>query len=42
MLCAVIARTTKGRKPGWAPNAYASYARDLDGNKICVYCFKAE
>lgn len=27
---------------GWAPNAYAGYARDLDGNKICAYCFAAE
>jgi catechol 2,3-dioxygenase-like lactoylglutathione lyase family enzyme len=27
---------------GWAPNAYAAYARDLDGNKIAAYCFKAE
>jgi catechol 2,3-dioxygenase-like lactoylglutathione lyase family enzyme len=27
---------------GWAPNAYAGYARDLDGNKIAAYCFKAE
>jgi len=27
---------------GWAPNAYAGYVRDLDGNKICAYCFKAE
>ncbi|MDH4561330.1 VOC family protein [Pseudomonas sp. BN414] len=27
---------------GWAPNAYAAYARDLDGNKLAVYCFKAE
>lgn len=26
---------------GWAPNAYAAYARDLDGNKLAVYCFKA-
>ncbi|MDN7144249.1 VOC family protein [Pseudomonas sp. JQ170] len=26
----------------WAPNAYAAYARDLDGNKLAVYCFKAE
>jgi catechol 2,3-dioxygenase-like lactoylglutathione lyase family enzyme len=26
---------------GWAPNAYAAYARDLDGNKIAAYCFKA-
>ena len=25
---------------GWAPNAYAAYTRDLDGNKIAVYCFK--
>lgn len=27
---------------GWAPNAYAAYARDLDGNKIAAYCFAAE
>lgn len=27
---------------GWAPNAYAGYARDPDGNKIAAYCFKAE
>jgi catechol 2,3-dioxygenase-like lactoylglutathione lyase family enzyme len=27
---------------GWAPNAFAAYARDLDGNKIAAYCFKAE
>jgi len=27
---------------GWAPNAYAGYARDLDGNKIAAYCFAAE
>ena len=26
----------------WAENAYAAYARDLDGNKLAVYCFKAE
>lgn len=26
---------------GWAPNAYAAYARDLDGNKLAVYCFEA-
>ena len=25
---------------GWAPNAYAAYIRDLDGNKLAVYCFK--
>jgi catechol 2,3-dioxygenase-like lactoylglutathione lyase family enzyme len=27
---------------GWAPNAYAGYARDLDGNKIAAYCFTPE
>lgn len=26
----------------WAPHAFASYARDLDGNKLAVYCFKEE
>lgn len=26
----------------WAPNAYAAYARDLDGNKIAAYCFRPE
>jgi len=26
----------------WHPTAYAGYVRDLDGNKICAYCFKAE
>lgn len=26
----------------WAPNAYAAYARDPDGNKLAVYCFKSE
>ncbi|WP_449432155.1 VOC family protein [Pseudomonas putida] len=26
----------------WAENAYAAYARDLDGNKLAAYCFKAE
>lgn len=25
----------------WAENAYASYTRDTDGNKLAVYCFKA-
>lgn len=25
---------------GWAENAYAAYARDLDGNKLAVYCFQ--
>ncbi|MEF3033777.1 VOC family protein [Pseudomonas sp. YH-1] len=25
---------------GWAPHAYAAYARDLDGNKLAVYCFR--
>ena len=23
----------------WHPTAYAGYIRDLDGNKICAYCF---
>ena len=27
---------------GWAPNAYAGYARDLDGNKIVAYSFTVE
>ena len=27
---------------GWHPTAYAGYVRDLDGNKICAYCFNAE
>ncbi len=26
----------------WAPNAYAAYVRDLDGNKLAAYCFNAE
>ena len=26
----------------WHPTAYAGYIRDLDGNKICAYCFAAE
>ncbi len=26
----------------WADNAYAAYARDLDGNKLAAYCFNAE
>jgi len=26
----------------FAPNAYASYLRDPDGNKICAYCFAEE
>jgi catechol 2,3-dioxygenase-like lactoylglutathione lyase family enzyme len=25
---------------GWAPHAYAAYARDLDGNKLAAYCFR--
>ncbi|MEQ8934556.1 MAG: VOC family protein [Amphiplicatus sp.] len=32
-------------KPGpraFTPTAYAAYARDPDGNKICTYCFAAE
>ncbi|MBR9870900.1 MAG: VOC family protein [Gammaproteobacteria bacterium] len=24
----------------WAPNAYAAYARDPDGNKLTTYCFQ--
>jgi catechol 2,3-dioxygenase-like lactoylglutathione lyase family enzyme len=27
---------------GFWPNAYAGYARDLDGNKLACYCLKAE
>ncbi|VVO52580.1 hypothetical protein PS870_00381 [Pseudomonas fluorescens] len=27
---------------GWAPNAYAAYARDLDGNKLAAYCFSPD
>ena len=27
---------------GFAPNAYAGYVRDLDGNKLACYCFKPE
>ena len=26
----------------FAPHAYAGYVRDLDGNKLAAYCFKAE
>lgn len=26
----------------WAPNAFAGYVRDLDGNKIAVYSFSAD
>ena len=26
----------------WHPTAYAGYIRDLDGNKICAYCFASE
>lgn len=26
----------------WTDNAYAAYARDLDGNKLAAYCFNAE
>ncbi len=32
-------------KPGprsAAPNAYAAYLRDPEGNKICTFCFQAE
>lgn len=27
---------------GWAPNAFAGYTRDPDGNKLAVYSFTAE
>jgi catechol 2,3-dioxygenase-like lactoylglutathione lyase family enzyme len=27
---------------GWAPNAYAGYVRDLDGNKLTAHCFVAD
>jgi catechol 2,3-dioxygenase-like lactoylglutathione lyase family enzyme len=27
---------------GWAPNAYAGYTRDPDGNKLAVYSFSAD
>jgi catechol 2,3-dioxygenase-like lactoylglutathione lyase family enzyme len=26
----------------WAPNAYAAYVRDPDGNKLAVYCFNPD
>jgi catechol 2,3-dioxygenase-like lactoylglutathione lyase family enzyme len=42
---ALAAGGTCEGQPGsrsWAENAYAAYARDLDGNKLAVYCFKAE
>jgi catechol 2,3-dioxygenase-like lactoylglutathione lyase family enzyme len=26
----------------WLPHAYGAYARDLDGNKLAVYCLKPE
>ena len=26
----------------FTPHAYAGYVRDLDGNKLACYCFKAE
>lgn len=39
---AVAAGGTDEGAPGtrdWAANAYAAYARDLDGNKLAAYCF---
>jgi len=36
---------TNEGQPGprqWAPNAYAAYVRDHDGNKLAAYCFKPE
>ena len=26
----------------FTPTAYGAYVRDLDGNKLCAYCFAAE
>ena len=26
----------------WHPHAYGAYARDIDGNKLAVYCLKPE
>ncbi len=40
---AVAAGSPDEGAPGtrdWAPNAYAAYTRDTDGNKLAVYCFK--
>ncbi|MDY7567981.1 VOC family protein [Pseudomonas sp. RTC3] len=40
---ALAAGGTDEGAPGtrdWAPNAYAAYTRDLDGNKLAAYCFK--
>lgn len=40
---ALSAGGTDAGLPGtrdWAPNAYAAYVRDLDGNKLTAYCFK--
>ncbi|MDN7140938.1 VOC family protein [Pseudomonas sp. JQ170] len=40
---ALAAGGTDEGAPGprsWAPNAYAAYARDLEGNKLAAYCFK--
>jgi catechol 2,3-dioxygenase-like lactoylglutathione lyase family enzyme len=40
---AISAGGTDAGLPGtrdWAPNAYAAYVRDLDGNKLTAYCFK--
>ena len=42
---ALSAGGTDAGLPGtrdWAPNAYAAYVRDLDGNKLTAYCFNAE
>ncbi|MEL7939524.1 MULTISPECIES: VOC family protein [Pseudomonas] len=44
--CHAAALADGGRDEGapgprnWAPNAYAAYFRDLDGNKIAAYCFQ--
>ncbi|MEO5829871.1 MAG: VOC family protein [Rhodanobacter sp.] len=40
---ALAAGSTDEGAPGprdWAPNAYAAYTRDADGNKLAVYCFQ--
>jgi len=31
-----------GLRPHYHPNYYGAYFRDLDGNKLCVVCHKAE
>jgi len=31
-----------GLRPHYHPNYYGAYFRDLDGNKLCVVCHRAE